>query len=100
MSSIQYKPLSELMEKFKDIEDDLYEEFRSSDLSWGSEKQKTLASYDYIYDIIDEYLQGKVHDLVNMLDSESVAELGKYKKLLATLERVRNTPTLCYCMEE
>lgn len=100
MSSIQYKPLSDLMLKFEDIAEDLNDEFASSDISWGSESQKTLADSGYLYEIIDEHLHQQIDNLIELHDSESVKKLAMYKKHLETLERVRNTPTLYYCMEE
>lgn len=97
MNSIRYKPLSELLEKFKEFEEPLTEEFQNSDISWGSEKQLTLASAPYIQDIIEEYLQQQLDDA---REEGGTAVIAMYEGALRTLERERQGPALYYCMEE
>jgi len=97
MSSVRYEPLSKLLKKFKDAEEDIYEDLRNSDISWGAEKQITLGEAEYIHDVIEEHLQGRIDHLTH---ASEIAELGKYQGYLNTLQGIRGSATAYYCMEE
>ena len=97
MPQIKYEPLSKLMISFKEVEEELRDDFQSSDISWGSEKQLTLADSGYIHDIVDEFLSQELDDA---RDQNNAGRVELFERLLQTLQRARSSSAMNYCMEE
>jgi hypothetical protein len=95
--TIRYSSLDEMLDNFKDEKEDLYEELRCSDISWGSEQQVTLGCAAHIHEIIEEHYA----DLLACAeDAKDEKEIARITKCIATINRIDAGPTIYYCMEE
>lgn len=101
MKAARYVPLSELLDKFPDAAESIGEDLRDSDISWGSDKQLTLAEASYVHDIIEERITAVLEDLGERDQDEADKQLRKQaKSYLKVLDRLRAGATQYYCMEE
>ncbi len=96
--TIRYSSLDDMLsEWFKDDKEDLYEELRSSDISWGSENQVTLGCASYIHEILEEHF---AQALVNAEEAKDEKEIARCKKCITLVNRLDAGQTIYYCMEE
>ena len=95
--TIRYSSLDELLCNFSEVKEELSEELRNSDISWGSEQQLTLADASYVHQVIEEYL---AQAFVDAEEAKNEKKLAKYSEYIATIKRIDGGLTQYYCMEE